>query len=484
MQETFLQTYPFKNKPFLHQQAYLQRFWEEPVAAVFAEMGTGKSFMLINNIAMLYDQGKINGALVVAPKGVYKNWANSEIPKHMPEHIVHRMAVWSPTPRKAEKEAMDKLFEITEDLKILIMNIEAFSTAKGTAFAERFLLCHTAFMAIDESTTIKTHTAARAKNALKVGRQARYRRISTGSPVTKSPLDLFQQCAFLSYDCLGLHSFYAFQARYAVTVERNVATHSFKQIVGYTRLEELQEKLNRFAFRVRKEECLDLPDKLYTRREVELTPEQIKAYNEMKLMALAQFREGMVSTVNALTQIMRLHQIVCGHVKLDNGEVKELPNKRVDELLDIIQEHDGKMIIWANYRHDIDAIKLRLQKEYGMNTVATYFGDTEADERQRIVERFQDPNDELRFFVGNPRTGGYGLTLTAANVMVYYSNSFDLEVRMQSEDRAHRIGQTKNVTYIDLIAPGTVDEKIVKALREKIDIASQVLGEELKEWLI
>jgi SNF2 family DNA or RNA helicase len=255
-------------------------------------------------------------------------------------------------------------------------------------------------------------------------------------------------------------------------------------VVGYRRLDELQEKLNRFSFRVKKEECLDLPDKLYTKREVELTEEQNKAYSQMKTLALAQFNQGLTSTVNALTQIMRLHQIVCGHVKLDNGEIISLPNKRIEELMNIIEEFDGKMIIWANYRHDIEAIKLALQKEFGMNAVATYFGDTESEERQEIVERFQDPNSELRFFVGNPRTGGYGLTLTAASVMVYYSNSFDLEVRMQSEDRAHRIGQTKNVTYIDLIAPGTVDEKIVKALREKIDIASQVLGEELKTWLI
>jgi SNF2 family DNA or RNA helicase len=484
MDDTFLQTYPFKNKPFLHQQAYLQRFWNEPVAALFADMGTGKSFMLINNAAMLYDQGRITALLVVAPKGVYRNWANSQIPEHMPEHIVYRQAVWSPTPKKAEKEAMDRLFEVSEDLKILIMNVEAFSTDKGSKFAERFLLCHKAFMAIDESTTIKTPTARRAKNASKIGKYAEFRRIATGSPVTKSPLDLYQQCEFLSPNCLGSPSFYSFQARYCVTVERNLASHSFKQVVGYRRLDELHEKLDRFSFRVKKEECLDLPDKLYTKREVELTPEQAKAYNQMKLMALAQFREGMTSTVNALTQIMRLHQIVCGHIKLDSGEIISLPNKRLEELFSIIEEFDGKMIIWANYRHDIETIKIALQKEFGMNAVATYYGDTEADDRQTIVDKFQDPNSELRFFVGNPRTGGYGLTLTAANVMVYYSNSFDLEVRLQSEDRAHRIGQTKNVTYIDLIAPGTVDEKIVQALRSKIDIASQVLGEELKTWLI
>ena len=482
--DQFLSTYPFKNKPFVHQQAYLQRFWEYQVAALFADMGTGKSFMLINNVAMLYDKGKLNGFLIVAPKGVYRNWYDTEIPKHLPDHVVYRMAIWSPNPRKAEQKAMDELFTVTEDLKILVMNVEAFSTAKGTAYAKRFLLVHNAMMAIDESTTIKTHTSARSKNTEKVGRGARYRRILTGSPVTKSPMDLYQQCAFLSDDCLNVSSFYVFQARYCVTVERQLNTHSFKQVVGYRRLDELKEKLDRFAYRVKKEECLDLPDKLYVKREVDLTPEQLKYYNEMKAFAMAQIDGGLVSTVNALTQLMRLHQIVCGHVKLDDGTIIELPNKRLDELLAIVEETDGKLIIWANYRHDIEAIKLALSKEYGMNSVGMYYGDTDMDERKRVLEEFQNPDSEMRFFVGNPSTGGYGLTLTAASTMVYYSNSFDLEKRLQSEDRAHRIGQTKNVTYIDLIAVGTVDEKIVKALRAKIDIATQVLGEEIKQWLI
>ena len=171
-------------------------------------------------------------------------------------------------------------------------------------------------------------------------------------------------------------------------------------------------------------------------------------------------------------------------VKLDDGTVVDLPNKRLDELLSVVEETDGKLIIWANYRHDIEAIKLALSKEYGMNAVGMYYGDTDMDERKRVLDEFQNPDSGMRFFVGNPSTGGYGLTLTAASTMVYYSNSFDLEKRLQSEDRAHRIGQTKNVTYIDLIAVGTVDEKIVKALRAKIDIATQVLGEELKTWLI
>jgi SNF2 family DNA or RNA helicase len=480
----FLSTYPFKNKPYTHQAAYLERFWDQRVAALFAEMGTGKSYMLINNIAMLYDKGKINAALIVAPKGVYRNWVNIELPKHMPDHVEHRVALWAATPRKAEQQALDRLFEVTEDLKILVMNIEAFSTKKGTAFATRFLLSHEALMAIDESTTIKSHTSARSKNTEKVGIGARYRRIMTGSPVTKSPMDLYQQCAFLSDDCLNIHSFYAFQARYAVVVERQLASHSFKQVVGYRHLDELKIMLDTFSFRVKKEECLDLPEKVYIRREVELTDEQVKAYNQMKELALANIEGGFVSTVNTLTQIMRLHQIVCGHVKLDDGTVVNLPNKRIDELLATLEEVDGKVIIWATYRHDIEDIKFHLQTAYGMTSVATYYGETTSDERERIVNDFQDPNSELRFFVGNPSTGGYGLTLTAASTVIYYSNSFDLEKRLQSEDRAHRIGQTKNVTYVDLIAPNTVDEKIVKALRDKIDIATQVLGEDLKEWLI
>jgi SNF2 family DNA or RNA helicase len=447
-------------------------------------MGTGKSYMLINNIALLYDKGGINAALIVAPKGVYRNWTSSEIPKHMPDHILYRLAIWTPSPKKAEKENLDNMFSITEDLKILVMNIEALSTKKGTSFAQRFLNAHTAMMAIDESTTIKNHSALRSKNAVTVGIKAKFRRILTGSPVTRSPMDLFQQCAFLSYGCLNQGSFYGFQNRYAVVIERRLASHSFKQIVGYQRLDELSSKLNAFSFRIRKEECLDLPEKIYVKREVDLTDEQRRAYNQMRTMALAQFREGMTTTVNALTQIMRLHQIVCGHIKLDDGTVKELPNLRIQEMLDTIEESDGKVIIWATYRHDIETIRLTLQKTYGMNSVASYYGDTTDDDRQEIITRFQDPKSELRFFVGNPRTGGYGITLTEAKLVIYYSNSFDLEVRLQSEDRAHRIGQKNNVTYVDLMCPGTVDEKIVQALRNKIDIAGRVLKEDVKTWLI
>jgi SNF2 family DNA or RNA helicase len=258
----------------------------------------------------------------------------------------------------------------------------------------------------------------------------------------------------------------------------------FNQIVGYKRLDELNEKLQPFAFRVTKEECVDLPPKVYIRRDVELTEEQKRLYKEMKRLALAEFDGGITTTTTALTQMLRLHQICCGHLKDDDGGVREIPNNRIDALMEVLDEVSGKAIIWANYTHDIQAIYAALSKEYGGGSAATYYGETKVENRQEIVTKFQDPGSELRFFIGQPKTGGYGLTLTEAQTVIYYSNNYDLEVRLQSEDRAHRIGQQKSVLYVDLMSPGTVDERIVEALRNKIDIATQVLGEELKTWLI
>ena len=478
-----LLNYPFKNPPYTHQKAYLQRFWRSKGAALFAEMGTGKSFMLIYNAAMLYDDGEIDSMLVIAPKGVYMNWGAIEIPKHLPDHIPREVAVWGATMRKAEQEQYDKMLRAVDGLRILVMNIEAFRSSRAVREAQIFVNSTKCMVVVDESTTIKNRRTEQAKQVTKIGKQAAYKRIATGSPVTRSPMDLWSQCNFLG-DYLDYDDYWSFQARYAVTVERKMPTHTFKEIVGYRHLEELKHKLSTFTFRVTKEECLDLPEKIYLMRTVPMSAEQEQLYNQMRKAALAVLDSEIVSTKNALTQLLRLHQIVCGHIRLDNGELRTLRNTRLNELENALQETQGKVIIWATYRPDIEAIRLLLQDRYGMDSVATYFGDTPPQERQEIVNRFQDPSSALRFFLANPSTGGYGLTLTQAKTVIYYSNSFDLEERLQSEDRAHRIGQTNRVTYIDLVCQGTVDEHIVKALRNKINIASQVLGEGLKKWLI
>ena len=351
-----IKNYKFKTKPYEHQLKALEKSWAQDTYALFMEMGTGKSKVLVDNIAMLYDRGAIKGALVVAPKGVYKNWDSIEFPVHMPEHIEYTKVLWEPTLTKKKQAELDTLFADDDKLKILIMNVEAFSTSKGLDFARSFLniFVGRALIGIDESTTIKNPTAKRTKNILTIGDLAKYRRILTGSPVTKSPLDLYSQCDFLDPNHLGHQSYYSFRARYANMVDRNFGGRRVQIVGSYRRLGELSDLLDSFSYRVLKEECLDLPEKVFTKRFVELTKEQDKAYKQMKEMALAMLDDGkLMSTVNVMTQLMRLHQITCGHFKADDGTITHLKNNRIDTLMELLDETDGKVIIWANYVEDI-----------------------------------------------------------------------------------------------------------------------------------
>ena len=475
--------YKFKTKPYAHQITALEKSWHKDEYAYFMEMGTGKSKVLVDNIAMLYDKGSINGALIIAPKGVYRNWFSQEIPQHLPSHVDYKTVLWTALTSKTKDKEYQQLFKVDIDLHILIMNVEAFSTKKGLEFATRFLRCHNTLMAVDESTTIKTPSAKRTKSILVLGKYAKYRRILTGSPVTKSPLDLYTQCGFLNEELLAFTSYYSFRNRYATMLDRNFGGRRVQIVGGYKRLDELAGLLKPFSYRVLKEECLDLPEKTYVQREVELTDEQKQTYSTMKAAALASLKGKRATAPHVLTQLMRLHQITCGHLKNDDGTITELKSNRISSLMELLEEVDGKVIIWANYVYDIQRIVAAITKKYGEESVVQYYGAIPAEKRQKYIETFQDPESDARFFVGNPQTGGYGITLTAANTVVYYSNGYDLEKRLQSEDRAHRIGQKKAVTYVDLIAPKTVDEKIRKALRKKINIATEIMGEELREWI-
>jgi len=475
--------YKFKTKPYAHQITALEKSWNKEVFAYFMEMGTGKSKVLIDNISMLYDKGKINGALIVAPKGVYQNWYDIEIPTHMADHVEKKIVLWKALINDKQKKQLNTLFESGEDLHILCMNVEALSTSKGVEFARKFLNTHNTLMAIDESTTIKNPEAKRTKNIVNLGREARYRRILTGSPVTKSPLDLYKQCEFLEEGLLDYTSYYAFRTRYAVMRSANFGGRSVQIVVGYKNLSELSNNLQPFSYRCLKEDCLDLPDYTYTKRIIQMTPEQKKIYTQMKQLALAELNGKMMTTATALVQLMRLHQITCGHFTADDGTVKSIKNERLSTLLDVLDEVENKAVIWAHYRHDIKSIIEAVEKRFGKDSYVTYYGDTPNEERQSNIKKIQDPNSPVRFLIGTPQTGGYGITLTEANTMIYYSNGYDLEKRTQSEARINRAGQKRKMTYIDLICEDTVDEKIVKALRKKMNIASKITGDELKEWI-
>ena len=474
--------YKFKTKPYKHQLTALKKSWNKENFAYFMEMGTGKTKVLIDNLAMLYDKGKVDGALIIAPKGVVKTWYEQELPAHLPNHIENKTILWQANITKSQQEKLDSILENEMLLHILVMNVEALSTDKGVNFARKFLLSHNTLMAIDESTTIKNPSAKRTKNIILIGKYAKYRRIMTGSPITKNPLDLYSQCEFLDPWLLDFTSYYAFRNRYAEMKTMHIRGRSIQVVSEFKNLSELSETIKTFSDSVLKEDCLDLPPKTFMKRYVTLTSDQKKIYEQMKKAAMAVLNGKVTTTMTVLTQLMRLHQITCGHFTADDGTSHAVESNRLNELMNVLDETEGKAIIWANYQLSVGEIIQKIIKEYGEDSYVHYYGLTSQEERQDNIRKFQN-DPKCRFLVGTPQTGGYGITLTQANTVIYYSNGYDLEKRLQSEDRAHRIGQNKKVTYIDIIAEDTVDEKIVEALRKKINIASEVMGEELKDWI-
>ena len=476
-------SFKYKTKPYEHQEEALLKSFNRKNYAYFMEMGCGKSKVLIDNMTWLYENKHIDTAIIIAPKGVYMNWKNSEIPTHLPDDVPNNVYVWKSGANKSEKIVLEEGVKTRDKLRILLVNVEAFATAKIKRYLEAFIHRSNFMLAVDESTTIKNIKAKRTKSILKLGQLAKYRRILTGSPITQSPMDLYSQCYFLDKELLGFDSYWSFQGRYAIIRQTRIGNHSFQQIVGFRNLSELTDKLHRFSYRITKEQALDLPEKIYTTREVNLTSDQIKHYNSMKDSAVALLDGGdMVTAPEVMTRLLRLQQLLCGYLVTDDGETAEIANHRIDAMLDTIEEMDGKVIIWSRFRHDIKKIRKALEKDYGSGTVVTYYGDTSQEDRDKAIDRFQ--NDEgTKFFVGNAQTAGRGLTLTAATNVIYYSNDFNLETRIQSEDRCHRIGQKNNVLYVDLVVPDSIDIHIVKVLQSKITLAGKTLGEEARKWL-
>ena len=467
--------YKYKTSPFKHQRQALIEGAKLQNFAYFMEMGTGKTKVAIDNTAYLYQEKKIDFAFVIAPNSVYQNW-KKEIDFHCPEET--NIYIW--------KVTKDKTFKLDPNkLTFILMNVEALSHASGKKWLEYKLLKHgmRSMVILDESTSIKNLKASRTKAIIKLGKLARYKRILTGSPITKSPLDLFSQCAFLDKKLLGYENFTVFKSRYAVMYSIERGGYNIQIPKYYVNLEELEYKLKNFSYRVRKKDCLDLPEKMYVQRNIELPDEQRLAYEKLKATALILLKNDEVSYNNKLTELLKLQQVANGFVKTNDGNIVDFKtNAKLKELMSILEESEDKCIIWANYVHNIEMIKKKLGEVYGENSVVSIYGKDSVDIRNKAVESFQS-DDRCRFLVGNPTVGGYGLTLTAAKYVIYFSNSYNLEVRQQSEDRAHRYGQTSQVTYIDLIAADTIDEMVLHNLENKIELSAKTLGEQVQKWL-
>ncbi|QVJ12905.1 DNA helicase [Pseudomonas phage PSA20] len=562
--------YPFKTEPFNHQREEWLRSREEEARAIFWEQGTGKSKLTIDTACWLWLRGLIDGVLVVAPNGVHRNWVEKEIPDHVPDEVIKHVRAFHYQSPKADtkwhKQAVKAVIE-HKGFAWLTISYEAFMTASGKRALIDFFDKRRLLYVLDEAHYIKTPTAERTKSILRSAKYAPFRRVLTGTPIAQGPFDAYSQIKFLIDDYWNknqLGTFTEFKQHFGIwkkgwnptafnpKTKKNDG-NEYDVLVGYRRLDALNSLLQPVSSRVTKDDVLDLPPKLYSKRFFPMTPEQGKLYRQLRDEYIVWLETGVIErdaaavaaepspdacptclgkrevefdgfiypcpdcgdapdlgaegttpviAALAITRLLRLQQITCGYLPTDD-EAEPVytipgPNRRLDLLCELIEESQHKVIVWARFQMDITLIMDAL-RERGISAVR-YDGLVNDDERADAKARFQGerplyhngqvvgreavpPEEQARVFVGNPAAGATGLTLTAAKTVIYYSNSFKLIDRLQSEDRAHRIGQTNSVLYIDLVAEDSVDEKVVEALRNKFNVASQITGDRLKDWL-
>lgn len=521
-----------KTKPFKHQLDEWTNSRDAEYRAIFWEQGTGKTKLVIDTVGHLYLEGKVDGLLVVAPNGVHRNWLSDEIPVHLPDsiarqakgHVYHSKRSGTKWHQRAVEEVMNH-----KGLAVLCMSYDAFMTNAGKEAVRDFLWKRKAFYVLDESSRIKNPTAKRTVSIMASGKYAPFRRILNGTPISNGPFDAFSQIKFLCEKFWKKHdlgSFTIFKKHFGIFRRVTLSgpggkTRQFDELCDYRRLEELQAILAPISSRVTKEEVLDLPPKLYSKRYVEMTKEQEALYRQLKEQSIAflqteetcpsclgekfvvyedvtapcldcegtgNVQGGMVTAALPIVLLLRLQQVLCGYVPVETFEdgektrltVIEGGNPRLDVLGEIVQDLSSSFIVFARFVKDVDLIMERLTS-LGISAVR-YDGSVGPEDRALALDAFQK-NKTARAFVANTAVAAEGLTLHAAKTVIYYNNDFMLAKRLQSEDRAHRIGQEHPVQYIDIVVPESIDEYIVDALRKKFDVATKITGDKLKEWL-
>lgn len=467
--------YPFKTEPRQYQRDGLDHAWDKAAFAFYMDMGTGKTKTSLDLASAYFIDGKIDRLLVVTKFSTRRNW-EAEVGIHCP--VGCEVHVLDTTKKKAFDD-----FNTTPSgaLKIMIVGTESLAAGSAVTYAEKFVNTSTrVMMIVDEAHMIKTHSAVRAKNCVKLGKSANYRVVMTGTPISNGPMDVFMQFEFLDPNIIGIGDFYSFRNRYAI-----MGGFEGKQVIGYQNMEELIELVSPFVYQVRKSDVLtELPPKVYETRMVQLNDEQKRLYREISKRDRAVSGDRGIKISTVLEKMLRLQEVAGGIItyernpdlyntsKFDHVRI-EGKNAKVEELMSIVEEYECSTIIWCRFVEEIQMVTEALVDKFGPSAVVQVYGAIDEDTRwANVSEKFQ--SGKARFLVGNAATGGTGLNMTKAELVIYYSNSFSYIEREQSEDRAHRIGQSKSVTYIDLIAEGTVDEIVVTALRSKKDVSEFV----------
>lgn len=522
-----------QNAPWAHQATALERMRGQKFFALLMAMRTGKSYVTTTDFGRLELAGEVDDLMIVAPAGVYRTW-EKDFQKHASLDLLERTRTytWSADQQGVtENKRLLNFLAWRKGPRFLLINIEAMSSVKrARELAVIFAGQRRTYGAVDEATTIKNIDSQRSDFVnYKLRDKLEYRRILTGLPTPRSPLDLFGEFWFLSEEILGFDNYVAFEKRYAeimricmlptpvlqaklVKVNRapkmklegigwvdikdlsrgdlllelerkRVYVQTVPKLKGYRNEEELAERIKPYSFRIRLEDCYDMPPKTYAIREVSMTKEQRKIYDDLKKFSTAQLSEEAHVTPNmVLTRMLRLHQVLCGHVVDDDGEEHEIPENRTQEVLNLLQEYDGKAIIWCTYDSDINKITEALRKEYGPNSVSRFWGGNRKTREQEEAAFLTDP--ERRFMAATPAAGGKGRTWTNANLLVYYSNNDNLENRIQSEDRGSGVDKKDFVNVVDIVVPGTVDMAFLQSMRDKILMSNVITGDNWRQWVV
>jgi SNF2 family DNA or RNA helicase len=499
-----LLNYEFKTVPLRHQADELARSTEDEFAGYFWEPGLGKSYLIINQASFLYQAGKIDSLVIVAPNGVHLNWCSDEIPKHMPDSVRKRVktVIYHSSKAKTKKAAKAREDLLDHDgLSVLVVAYEATITDTFKAYMKRFFAKRkSVFMCLDESHRIKGRSAKTKMTLVAMGKYAKYRRILTGTPV-ETPPDVYSQLRFLNQDFWkdkGFPTSVEFDAFFCEFEEKSFikraaggriilgpdgrpARNVFQAVTGYKNIDKLQKMVAETCTRLTLEQAgIHLPPITYSKRYYEMFPEQSRMYNELREEFRTEFLDGTeIDAEAAMTRLLRLQQVICGYCGTGPGEpikpIVEGKNPRLDLLIEVLEDIPGQALIWARFTRDVDQICEALN-----DTCVRYDGKVDNDGRAFAKKKFQA--GDAKYMVLSD-AGAEGLTLIGAGHSVFYSNNFKMVTRVQKEARNYRIGQNKPVHVIDLVCEGTVDNDIIEALKNKKEISDELVGDQWKKWI-
>jgi hypothetical protein len=464
----------FKTTPYLHQMQALRISWDKEYFALFMEMGTGKSKVIIDTAAQLFKESKITQVIVLAPNGVHRKWVEKEIESHLHDDIPRRAIFWRGSGKRSEWEkVVEQARTDRSKLTFFCMNLDMLSQESCETLLKKTIKAGSTLLVIDESSRIKAISAKKTRLALRLAQDVQYRRILSGSPVTKNVEDLFTQFKFLHQEILGSPTLTEFRSRFCWRKEfEKQDGKKFERTVGIKNEAELQEAVSLFSFVAKKEDCLDLPAKIYDTITIELSPEQRRHYNNLVTKLRTEVEDGIVEVKTAIDSYIKMQQVICGFLRVEDGTIVELDaSSRINAVRTIVEEAEGQVVIWCRFKHDVELLKNDLHS-FG---VVEYHGGVSNEYRSRNLADFSREGSDKKIFLGTPAAGGIGIDLVTASTVIYYSNSFDAEHRWQSEDRCHRIGQVNHVTYYDIVADKTIDKAILANLRGKKQLADRLI---------